>query len=353
MKTFKMFCKKYQQDTLTGLPLRAPLENYANYLIENNIPFTYFILDIDNFKNYNDTYGHHFGDEVLKLVVSKINSICKNKNIAFSRVGGDEFALILENEINYDEVHKFATKFSLEFNLNKTNTILGNSISITRTMGCSRFPLDSDNYEDLMITADKALYRGKQKGRNCFIIYVKEKHEKLQLLSANDSKVNIDQKVQEIINYFTLHPAKSADNIKEAIYAIGSLFSIDHICLDDEKSIYCNYYHPLNSERNYRTFENNLHGLSIVLNKQDFYFSSKDEIKTAIFPAYTAKLRSQKILAQGIFKISVNNHFYGYLRTENKTSRIWQHEAISAFKVLSALIGLSLYYNNLEIKDLQ
>ena len=43
----------------------------------------------------------------------------------------------------------------------------------------------------------------------------------------------------------------------------------------------------------------------------------------------------------------------GYLRMENKTSRIWQFEAISSFKVLAALIGLSLYYNNLEIKDLQ
>ena len=84
--------KKDQVDELTGVYRRDVIVQYVDFLISENKPFSFAILDIDNFKYVNDDHGHLFGDEVLKAVAKKIQEEVENIGVV-GRYGGDEFLI--------------------------------------------------------------------------------------------------------------------------------------------------------------------------------------------------------------------------------------------------------------------
>ena len=94
---------KIEYDELTGLYDRHVVISYMDYLLTKNIPFTFAILDIDNFKFINDTYGHLNGDEVLKVVAKSIQEESKDFGIV-GRYGGDEFIFIFPEKSDYNDV---------------------------------------------------------------------------------------------------------------------------------------------------------------------------------------------------------------------------------------------------------
>jgi diguanylate cyclase (GGDEF)-like protein len=123
-------------------------------------------IDLDEFKEVNDIYGHHIGDEVLLIVISRLKSICKeNDNI--SRLGGDEFTVILQNINDVDEVSSISNRVC--------NTIaqpikIGDAIiKISASIGISVYPVDGKNPEQLLHDADKRMYEVKQNGGNNFL----------------------------------------------------------------------------------------------------------------------------------------------------------------------------------------
>ena len=127
------------------------------------------MIDIDKFKNINDTYGHIIGDKIIILLANKLmNSVRKSDTIA--RFGGEEFAILLPNT-NIMQANNFAQKLRKEVEkiTYKDSTIV---INFTISLGVSEFDSKEDsNIDGVLNKADKALYKSKNSGRNRVSIY--------------------------------------------------------------------------------------------------------------------------------------------------------------------------------------
>ncbi len=161
-----------QTDELTGISNRIGIRKYfdANYkvAIENKIPVTVMMLDVDFFKNYNDTYGHVSGDNVLSIVGEILNSLTLDKNIFVARYGGEEFLLVALGK-TFDESNKIALKIKAELSnrsiKHKSSPVLD---IITASIGVAYYTNinDSISVSALVKTADDMLYEAKNTGRN-------------------------------------------------------------------------------------------------------------------------------------------------------------------------------------------
>jgi diguanylate cyclase (GGDEF)-like protein/PAS domain S-box-containing protein len=119
-------------------------------------------LDLDGFKEVNDTYGHDAGDDVLKVVAKRIKSGIRDTDIA-SRIGGDEFVLLISSLHSYDEAEHLSSKLkaSIEMPI-KTN---GHEVSVGVSIGISLYPNDGDDPESLVKIADSRMYDVKKSSR--------------------------------------------------------------------------------------------------------------------------------------------------------------------------------------------
>ena len=162
-------------DPLTNLPNRLLLKARLNKSIEkaNDLKqrLAIFFIDIDNFKMINDTYGHSIGDKIINLVAQRLQKNIR-KNDTISRIGGDEFIIVVEDIIEQKNIQKIANKILSDFNdpIRLEEYLFDTTIS----MGISVFPNNGLNAEDLIKQADTAMYSAKNAGRNQFHFYKKE-----------------------------------------------------------------------------------------------------------------------------------------------------------------------------------
>ncbi len=159
-------------DPLTGLPNRSLLLDRLKQSIQktrrNKKHMALLYIDLDKFKEINDSLGHHAGDEVLKSTARRLLA-CVRAVDTVARIGGDEFIVILEAINGIEDVKKVARK--LNHSLKKSVTWNLHEMFITSSIGISLSPDDSDNPEELMKKADIAMYQSKKKGRNTYQFY--------------------------------------------------------------------------------------------------------------------------------------------------------------------------------------
>lgn len=159
-------------DTLTGLPNRAFFnELLLNALKEaehNNNKVALFFLDIDKFKKINDTYGHEYGDLLLKEVASRLGTSIKDRDVA-SRLAGDEFVIFVTQLSQREEIDVFIE--NLFANLTTPIQINNITISPSFSIGISIYPDDCDNAEKLIHQADLAMYYAKKHEGNIYYYY--------------------------------------------------------------------------------------------------------------------------------------------------------------------------------------
>jgi diguanylate cyclase (GGDEF)-like protein len=157
------------KDSLTGLYNYRFLQKCLDEELERSRRYghKFFILmiDADHFKAINDTYGHLFGDHVLKKIGVLISHELRSTDRLF-RYGGEEF-LVIMNEISKDEV-PIAIGRQMAAIRNHTFTYEGQKAKVTVSMGGAFFPEDADSKVNLIKTADQALYRAKEAGRDRF-----------------------------------------------------------------------------------------------------------------------------------------------------------------------------------------
>lgn len=156
-------------DPLTMLPNRAKLKIELDSRLENgtSAPFALMFLDLDNFKNINDTLGHKIGDAILVEVSDRLKNTLGKYDFS-ARFGGDEFVILLQDAdtANVDAAAKrLIQAFKEPFKLNETDYFLSSSIGIVL------YPEDAQNAEDLIKHADTAMYEAKNKGKNQFVYY--------------------------------------------------------------------------------------------------------------------------------------------------------------------------------------
>jgi len=163
-----------ETDFLTKLPNRRfyerrLLENIATAK-RNNTYLSLLIVDIDNFKSYNDTYGHDFGDEILRQIADSIaNSIPRSTDLV-SRFGGEEFAVLLPNT---DTEHSFVIAEKIRKNIISLNLKYNQATAgvVTVSIGIEALKGDDLNKNDLFKNSDIALYLAKDSGKNCSCIF--------------------------------------------------------------------------------------------------------------------------------------------------------------------------------------
>ncbi len=168
-------------DSLTGLISRRYIIGLIQRLIDDGVSFTLSLLDLDNFKFINDTYGHKIGDGVLAGMSADLKRYLGSYGIA-GRYGGDEFLIINFRDLDYDSLKNFHAGLYSNYNVLRKNIMLETCEPfLTGTVGSAVFPKNASDFEGLFNLVDKALYRGKTKGRNCYIIYVEEKHKDIKI----------------------------------------------------------------------------------------------------------------------------------------------------------------------------
>lgn len=132
--------------------------------IRQDAPLSLLMLDIDNFKNYNDKFGHTAGDIVLRTLSQNIVDFSKDVNPVIGRFGGEEFCIILPHR-GKEEARTFAER--LRQSIESIKIILRRQQThITVSIGVATFPIDARDEDGLILKSDKAMYKAKQKGRN-------------------------------------------------------------------------------------------------------------------------------------------------------------------------------------------
>ena len=169
------------QDALTGLISREYMLDFIRDLIRRDVPFTLGIIDLDNFKSINDNYGHVTGDGVLSQFGEALRTYLGGDGLA-GRFGGDEFLFVYLKSNDYQHIHDFYSGFYAGKRLFRRDyTVNGIKVFLTGTVGSASYPDDAMDFDTLISMVDKTLYRGKSKGRNCYIIYVEAKHAHLEI----------------------------------------------------------------------------------------------------------------------------------------------------------------------------
>jgi len=169
-----------KHDTLTGISNRFALEEELKRLISSSkrkkSNFALLFLDLDHFKYINDTFGHDFGDKLLKEVVARVSPKLRQADI-FARLGGDEFVIVLTN-VNEAKLsivlEKIISLFRDSWNID------GTLLNVSTSIGVVLYPKDGHNEVELLKNADIAMYRAKELGRDKFSFFTEELNEKIR-----------------------------------------------------------------------------------------------------------------------------------------------------------------------------
>ena len=183
------------RDTLTGLfNRRSLLERLKQSIAQadrREEGLALMFLDLDKFKEINDTYGHEVGDELLKQVATHLNAAVRESDMV-ARLGGDEFVILLEGFPDTSDVVKIAIKI---VNATLEPHVIGTHlVKTSATIGISFYPQDGDTAEELLKHADVAMYHAKQRERGSIQFF----HEKLN--ATERLRTEFEQEMQQALD---------------------------------------------------------------------------------------------------------------------------------------------------------
>lgn len=162
-------------DVLTDLPNRLLFEEHCRHALDranrDGHQLAVLFLDLDNFKNINDSLGHAIGDMLLKLVAGRLSSLLREEDTV-ARLGGDEFTVILEEPRGLADVNLVVRKLMNAFI--EPFELEGQELRVTPSLGISIYPDDGEDFSTLIKNADAAMYRAKEQGRNNYQFYTQE-----------------------------------------------------------------------------------------------------------------------------------------------------------------------------------
>lgn len=179
-------------DGLTELYNKKTITELATKKVNvSKTPAALFIIDVDKFKDFNDNFGHAFGDKVLVVVAKVIREAVGDMGLS-GRIGGDEFMSIVDT--NDEETIRNiarAIKQGIQWNMRASDP----EQVVTCSIGIARAPTNRDTYDELFELADRALYIAKMRGRNCYIIYKPELHDRLLIERQQSDRNTVSGKV--------------------------------------------------------------------------------------------------------------------------------------------------------------
>lgn len=225
------------RDAGTDLLNKRSMTAYAQRLIEEhpNYPITLAVIDIDNFKDVNDKYGHMVGDEIIRSVADVVKEAVEGKGVA-GRIGGDEMMIVLENlqgeEAIRSVLRTIRNNVAWLYNSRKDRP------KVSCSIGAVRYPDDGTEYNQLFNVADKMLYLAKEKGRNRYIIYESDLHSDY-LHGTGKAKTDEysfykHKKLKMVNKIINLYNAKGSTSIPECAHKTILTFGLDSIFLYEQ-----------------------------------------------------------------------------------------------------------------------
>ncbi|QNP42402.1 EAL domain-containing protein [Sphingomonas daechungensis] len=155
-------------DSLTGLPNRALFEDRLDHaLAKRDCKLAVMLLDLDRFKNVNDTLGHQAGDALIRELGVRLAGLTREADTV-SRLGGDEFAILIEN-CRPADLHRLARRILTE--INQPFTLIGNTVHVGVSIGIVISSVEKNDRLELVRKADIALYNAKDAGRNTYCLF--------------------------------------------------------------------------------------------------------------------------------------------------------------------------------------
>lgn len=309
-------------DVLTGLPNRALLNDRLKQLVKSNsrdhAQFAVCFIDLNRFKDVNDTLGHHIGDEIL-LEVSKRLQANLRKDDTVSRLGGDEFALILKNTTEESTLHiceKLLKEIEIPIHIGT------HKLFISGSFGIAMFPKQSEDVQTLLRKADVAMYAAKRSGTN------------IELYSDR-------------LEVFTHHKLKLMQDLREAI---------DH----DELEL---YYQPKYNIRTQKVV-----GVEALLrwnHPEHGFIPPLDFIQVAehsglIYPlsswvmkrAFSASLKLNESGNDFTIAINMSAHFIQDVKFEADIRSLIHQSGVDPSKIILELTESAMFINSAQIKEL-
>ena len=327
-------------DQLTGRGNRYKFNSVIDKLIIKDKKFAICFMDLDGFKQINDTMGHDAGD---KLLIALANTFDENlpKNATAYRLGGDEFAIVIEKVKTTDDVTKLLDdlreKFKTPINIDGTN------ITLEYSLGIAMYPEDAVNRKDLVMYADDAMYYIKSHGKNDYYFHNKALRAKLE----NDNRMQKDLKEAYEKGQFgiDLQPRININNTKQICFeallywnhpVLGKLPSSYFIKQADEMALTIKldeYFLDLVCrELNYYK-ELGYNDIQMAMNISNRHASKKD------FVDKLCKILNENMIEPGNIKIELTDNL--------------EIEKIEDYKLLFEKLkecGADIIINNFEIK---
>ncbi|WP_161784244.1 EAL domain-containing protein [Aquabacterium sp. NJ1] len=212
-------------DVLTGLPNRELARDRLSQALadakRHNKQVALVLLDLDHFKNINDTLGHAVGDQLLRAVADILLNTLRQSDTV-SRPGGDEFLMVLKDLPDADAATPVVTKVMEE--LGKPVSVIGQDLSISASMGIAMAPNDGEDFDTLLQRADTALYRSKDEGRNTYRFFDDrmnaEAMERLTMRNGLRRALELGQ--------FVLHYQPQVDLASGRVFGVEALIRWQH-----------------------------------------------------------------------------------------------------------------------------
>ncbi len=212
-------------DHLTGLANRGLFHERLHYALarcnRNDTAIAVLFLDLDHFKNINDTFGHEYGDSVLKTVASRLKKCIREVDTGV-RMGGDEFAVLLDQVQSVEDVGNIAQRL-LDL-LSEPIVLENHELHITGSVGVTIYPWDCANAADLLKHSDTAMYRAKAKGGNNFQYYTAG----MQTSPLDGTTIDVELRRALVKGEFLLHYQPQMDLQSRQIIGMEALIRWQH-----------------------------------------------------------------------------------------------------------------------------
>lgn len=360
--------EKSRRDPLTKVYNKATIETIVNDAIEKypKNKHALFIIDVDNFKGVNDTFGHIFGDAVLKNIANNICNICGEQDF-MGRIGGDEFVLFLQNVQDFEYITNMANEVCNVFR--RVYQIQNREHKISASIGISTYAEDGKSYTELLAKADIAVYNSKNEGKDRYKIY----NESMQHISLLDTR-KVNNEEDELRNFKRRSVYENVlITISEMFLQIKNMHATINLILSTICKSYCisrAYIFEVCENNNFmfNTYEwcdDNVKPL--IKEKQKIPFNEEEFLEAyneKPFLYYNCKedLEKNDIIASYMYeKDKINLYFSCYFMEQGKVKGLigfeiynneymWDEEEIEGAFLVARLIGTQILKDKLDKK---
>lgn len=300
-------------DPLTGILSRAYSVKFINSLMAEKRPFTFTMLDLDNFKGINDRFGHSAGDLVLTRVAKGLADYVGESGLV-GRFGGDELLMINLKDTDSESKKRFFKGLYSDSGVLRTSMDFGNgSAIITVTSGCATFPEDADSYDTLFELIDNMLYLGKSRGRNCYAIYDRNEHEGIEVSDVARRGVFADMHEIKTIMEKTAPEDEKLFSVMPLLTEILKIKDLYYVYKKD----------PMRAVID-RSFYADVPDIEALMTEDMISESSLENIEK-VSPVFASVLREHGLGSVLISRVRSRDDIFGYLIcAAPRAHRIWQ-----------------------------